>query len=167
VAGRSPAGSGFLEGRSAPAHLGKRKLERREQRLAALDDAGVHRAPKPRTEAEWAALSEESKRVAAHRERAYLTYVFQSHPWRPSDISSALGATSYVKEVFKAREFFTEHFNRVKELVDGMEEREFGEAFGLYLHYEMRLTFDKILRVVRPIAWVPSEALCSPPEGPR
>ena len=71
-----------------------------------------------------------------------------------------------MKEVFKPREFFTEHFNRVKELVDGMEEREFGEAFGLYLHYEMRLTFDKILRVVTPIAWVPSEALCSPPEGP-
>ena len=66
-----------------------------------------------------------------------------------------------MKEVFKAREFFTEHFNRVKELVDGMEEREVGEAFGLYLHYEMRLTFDKILRVV------PSEALCSPPGGPR
>ena len=148
-------------------NLGKRKPERREQRLAALDDAGVHRTPKPRTEAEWAALSEESKRVAAHRERAYQTYVFQAHPWRPSDISSALGATSYVKEVFKAREFFTEHFNRVKELVDGMEEREFGEAFGLYLHYEMRLTFDKILRVVTPIAWVPAEALCSPPEGPR
>ena len=40
----------------------------------------VHRAPKARTEAEWAALSEESKRVAACRERAYLTYVFQSHP---------------------------------------------------------------------------------------
>ena len=147
--------------------LGKRKLERREQSRAALNDAGVHRAPKPRTEAEWAALSEESKRVAACRERAYLTCVFESHPWRPSDISSTLGATSYVKEVFKAREFFTEHFNRVKELVDGMEEREFGEAFGLYLHYEMRLTFDKILRVVTPIAWVPSEALCSPPEGPR
>ena len=147
--------------------LGKRKLERRDQRLAELDDAGVHRAPKRRTEAEWAALSEEAKRAAAHRERAYLTHVFESHPWRPSDISSALGATSYVKEVFKAREFFTEHFNRVKELVDGMEEREFGEAFGLYLHYEMRLTFDKILRVVTPIAWVPSEALCSPPKGPR
>jgi len=130
VAGQSPAGSGFLEGRSVPAQFGERKLERREQRLAALDDAGVHRAPKPRTEAEWAALSEESKRVAACRERAYLTYIFESHPWRPSDISSALGATSYVKEVFKAREFFTEHFNRVKELVDGMEEREFGEAFG-------------------------------------
>jgi len=48
-----------------------------------------------------------------------------------------------------------------------MDEREFGEAFGLYLHYEMRSTFDKILRVVTPIAWVPSEALCSPPEGPR
>ena len=147
--------------------LGKRKLERREQSLAALDDAGVHRAPKPRTEAEWAALSEESKRVAAHRERAYLTYIFESHPWRPSDMSSALGATSYEKEVFKAPEFFTEHFNQVKELVDGMEEREFGEAFGLYLHYETRLTFDKILRVVTPIAWVPSEALCSPPDGPR
>ena len=140
----------------------------REQRLAALDDAGVHLAPKPRTEAERAALSEESKRVAPHRERAYLTYIFESHPWRPSDISSALGATSYVlKEVFKAREFFTEHFNRVKELVYVMEEREFGEAFGLYLHYETRLTFDKILRVVTPIAWVPFEALCSPPEGPR
>jgi hypothetical protein len=54
-----------------------------------------------------------------------------------------------VKEVFKAREFFTEHFNRVNELVDGMEEREFGEAFGLLLHHEMRLTFDKILRVVQ------------------
>ena len=129
--------------------LGKRKLERRDQRLAELDDAGVHRAPKPRTEAEWAALSEESKRVAAHRERAYLTQVFESHPWRPSDISFALGATSYVKEVFKEREFFTEHFNRVKELVNGMEEREFGETFGLYLHYEMRLTFDKILRMVQ------------------
>ena len=72
-----------------------------------------------------------------------------------------------MKEVFKEREFFTEHFNRVKELVNGMEEREFGETFGLYLHYELRLTFDKILRVVTPIAWVPSEALCSPPKGPR
>ena len=30
-----------------------------------------------------------------------------------------------------------------------MEEREFGETFGLYLHYEMRLTFDKILRMVQ------------------
>ena len=74
-------------------------------------DAGVHRAPKRRTEAQWAALSEDAKRTAARRERAYLTQVFESHPWRPSDISFALGATSYVKEVFKEREFFTEHFN--------------------------------------------------------
>ena len=61
--------------------LGKRKLERRDQRLVELDDAGVQRAPKRRTEAEWAALSEEAKRAAAHRERAYLTYIFESHPW--------------------------------------------------------------------------------------
>ena len=41
-----------------------------------------------------------------------------------------------MKEVFKEREFFTEHFNRVKELVDGLEEREFGETFELYLQHE-------------------------------
>ena len=54
-----------------------------------------------------------------------------------------------VEPLFKEEPFFTVYFNRVDALIQDLEKSEFGEVFGLFLHYEMKLTFNKILRLTQ------------------
>ena len=51
--------------------------------------------------------------------------------------------------IFKEQPFFEQHFEHVQALVKRLEEEHFGESFGIFLHYEMNLTFEKILRLTQ------------------
>ena len=63
------------------------------------------------------------------------------------DIAAAVDELGLIKLLFDTAPFFLEFVNRTKALVKQLEESEFGEVFGMYLHYEMNLTFDKIHRL--------------------
>ena len=56
--------------------------------------------------------------------------------------------------LMKTRPFFDAYFAAVLKLVTQLEQKHFGSEFGLYLHYEMRLTLPKILEVASPEAFV-------------
>ena len=77
----------------------------------------------------------------------YLTDFLQSHTWRMKDIAAAFDELGLVQLLFDTAPFFLEYVNRTKALVKQLEETEFGEVFGMYLHYEMNLTFDKVHRL--------------------
>jgi len=64
-------------------------------------------------------------------------------------VADALDELGMVEPLFKTQPFFTIHFRRVNELVKEIEQNHFGEIFGMYLHYEMNLTFDKIVRLTQ------------------
>ena len=84
---------------------------------------------------------------AGQRERLYLTDFLQSHECRMQDIADALDELGLVKQLFDTAPFFLEYVNRTKALMTHLEQSEFGEVFGMYLHYEANLTFDKIHRL--------------------
>eukprot|EP00965_Chrysotila_dentata_P062424 2068854-Pleurochrysis_carterae.AAC.1 len=42
-----------------------------------------------------------------------------------------------------------EHMRRVRDLMASLEREHFGAGFGLFLHYEMHLTLDKILLITQ------------------
>ena len=131
----------------------KGKLRRAELKAeehvkrAAKDRADLQRGPRDRSVDEWAALTNEAKYKAEQRERLYLTNFLQSHTWRMKDIAAAFDELGLVELLFDTAPFFLEYVNRTKALVKQLEESEFGEIFGMYLHYEMNLTFDKIHRL--------------------
>lgn len=98
---------------------------------------------------EWAALSRSAAYKAGQRERAYLRAFLKSHSWRPEDIASALSAEGLLEPLFDTRDGFQIYFDKVKVVVQKLEQDDFGIAFGLFLRYEMRMTTDKILRLTQ------------------
>lgn len=98
---------------------------------------------------EWAALGRCATYKAGQRERGYLRAFLQSHSWRPEDIAGALSAEGLLEPLFDTREGFQSYFDKVKVLVQKLEQEDFGIAFGLFLRYEMRMTTDKILRMTQ------------------
>ena len=79
-------------------------------------------------------LNQQAEWKAAQRERAHLTEFLASHSFRPKDLAAALDELDLVKPLFSTEPFFTIHFNKVKGLVQQLEETELGEVFGLFLH---------------------------------
>ena len=137
---------------TAKLHRATAKAEQLQQ-VAAEQRAEAQRGPKDRSVDEWAALGRAGAWKAAQRERLYFTNFLKSHEWRMQDVADALaawpGRVDPVKQLFETEPFFTEHFQRTKTMVKRIEEEEFGEVFGMFLHYEMYLTMDKIFRLTQ------------------
>ena len=131
------------------------KLARAEARAAEkqaklyAQRAELLKGPANRTVDEWAALGREAEWKAAQRERRYLSEFISNHDFRPKDIAASLDELNLVKALFKEQPFFQQHFEHVQALVKRLEEEHFGETFGAFLHYEMNLTFEKILRLTQ------------------
>ena len=128
----------------------KRAKEKAERLQGQVDQlAGP---TKERSADAWAALTAEARRKAAERERDHLQAFFSSHAWRVDDISDALKLLGLVAPLLETRPFFDLYFEKTKALMTKLEKEEFGITFGLYLHYEARLTFPKILSVSQAAA---------------
>ena len=125
----------------------KRAVER--QAKVSEQQAQLLRGPTSRTVDEWASLGREAEYKAAQRERKYLSDFISSHDFRLKDVAAALDELEMVDGLFKTQPFFQAHFNDVQTLVKRVEEEHFGEVLGLYLHYEMNLPFEKILRLTQ------------------
>ena len=127
----------------AEASAAEKQAKLRTQRAELL------KGPANRTVDEWAALGREAEYKAAQRERRYLSEFISSHDFRPKDIAASLDELNLVAAIFKEQPFFEQHFEHVQALVKRLEEEHFGESFGIFLHYEMNLTFEKILRLTQ------------------
>ena len=133
----------------------KAKLARAEVRAAEkqaklkAQQAELLKGPANRTVDEWASLGREAEWKAAQRERRYLSEFISGHDFRPKDIAAALDELDLVEALFKEQPFFQQHFEHVQALIKRLEEEHFGETFGVFLHYEMNLTFEKILRLTQ------------------
>ena len=129
------------ERRAARAKETAEKLQRRVD--------GIAPPTSDRTDEGWEALSVEARRKAAERERFHLLSFFSSHAWRVSDIADALQMLWWTRALFDTRPFFDIYFEKVGGLMTQLEQVEYGVTFGLYLHYEARMTFPKILKLTQ------------------
>ena len=68
-------------------------------------------------------------------------------PWDPRDIAEAIEQEQLTERVWRTKPFFKLHFDAVEVMMKRLEKEDYGIVFGLFLHYEMRLTYDKILRL--------------------
>lgn len=94
---------------------------------------------------EWMKLSDDARRQAAHRERQHLKAFLASHPWRVSDVAFVLADLNMVKPLFDTRPFFDAYFDNVQTLMKNLQTEHYGKTFALFLHYDLHLTFSKIL----------------------
>ena len=124
------------------------KMAEQSKKLADAQ-AKAKEGPCDRSEEEWAALSREARWKASQRERGYLTTFLTSHEWRMEDVAAALDELDWVKMLFETMPIFSEHFRRVFKLIEKMEHECFGPEFGAFLHYDMNLTFEKIVRLTQ------------------
>ena len=126
-----------------------RETARAEKHKQAASDARAEalRGPRDRSVDEWAALDREALYKAEQRERLYLSEFLKSHAWRMKDIAAALDELNLVSELFDTEPFYNVYHRRVEALMSRLEQEEYGEVFGMFLHYEMNLTMDKIHRL--------------------
>lgn len=101
-----------------------------------------------RTAEEWTTLCDDARRKAAQRERIALRNFFSSHGWRAQDLATVLEELGMLRELFNTKEGQHIFFERVKELHNKLESSNYGLRFGLFLHFEMRLTMAKIQQIV-------------------
>jgi len=129
--------------------LALRREQRAKDKAALMDKDRLGLPPVSRTDDEWAALSAVARRLASKRDRDYLKGIFESHQWRAADIAATLDSLGLVGKLFESQPFFAAHYQRVGSLLKQMEREHFGLDFGLYLHFEMRLTLPKILQLTQ------------------
>lgn len=98
---------------------------------------------------EWTKLSDAARWKAAQREREFLISIFSEHTWRMQDVADALHAMGWVEKLFETRPIFEVFYTKVEDLMKHLELNEYGEMFGLYLHYELHLTLPKILSITQ------------------
>ena len=90
-----------------------------------------------------------ASRKAAERERNGLRGFFRSHTWRTVDLAFVLAELGFLRDiVFETKEGFTLYMGEVRKLHTKLEQQDYGIRFGLYLHFEMKLTLANIQHVV-------------------
>ena len=119
----------------------RRKVERAKHKAATVELA----RPKGRSAAQWSGLSMESARKARSRERDALEALFVgSRAWAVSDVVDVLGDLDLLPEIFKSRQITELHVAEVRKIMARFESEDVGISFGLYLHFEMSLSLDRI-----------------------
>lgn len=128
----------------------RRQVERAQLKAAKLQETLKELQPlaHSRSADEWAALESDTRRKAAQRERHALRGFFSSHQWRAQDVATVLEELDLLSALFSTREGEHHYFMRVKELHRKLECNDYGLRFGLFLHFEMRLTLAKIQQIV-------------------
>ena len=121
----------------------ERKLQRSRDRAAKF----IKVPPAASSADENATFSRETERVRRHRARAWLANVFELADLEISDVAWVLEKRGVVAKMFDTKPIFTEYVRRVRALCQVMQDGILGIGFGLYLHFDMHLTMDKILQI--------------------
>jgi hypothetical protein len=125
----------------------KQMLKRAQDRAA----AAICGTASNRSAEEWAQLSRAAAHKAQQREREWLRTALAGHAWRPVDIAVVLNEfnDTYVESLMGTPIFQKVFIAQVQQLMQRLEKEHFGIAFGMFLHFEMRMTMDKILRLTQ------------------
>ena len=116
----------------------EKQLERSRGRVERLKgEAGIFYLPKARSEEEWKGLKKTTFHVAKHREQVYLKRILKMREWNVEALAGALQDLNLVVKLFKTQPFFMVYYDKVKDLIKGLENDDFSVVFGLYLHYKM------------------------------
>lgn len=130
--------------------LMRRQVERAQLKAAKLKETLKDLQPVTyqRSAEEWAALEDDARRKAAQRERNALRGFFLSHKWRVQDVATVLEEVELLPEIFMSKEGERHLFSRIRELHKKLEADDYGIRFGMFLHFEMRLSLAKIQQIV-------------------
>ena len=80
----------------------------------------------------------------------YLKTVFGGQAIRVEEVASALQEMGLLQEVvLKTKEGFDVVFNHTKDLMEKVQDSHYGVELGLFLRYELHLTWDDMLRVTQ------------------
>eukprot|EP00965_Chrysotila_dentata_P208623 6184803-Pleurochrysis_carterae.AAC.6 len=125
-------------------------LTRRLERAMEKIEKAPRQQPSSRSADEcWQKLSSDAVRKAAWRERACLKAFFESHTWHAEDIAHIINELGFIEALFDTKSFAVLYTKRVRELMAKLERGHLGDGLGLFLHYEMHLPLDKILRIMQ------------------
>ena len=92
-------------------------------------------------------LSKDAERQRRCRRRAWLRIAISNYDYDMADISAVVADMEKTAELMDAKEMLTEHLRRVRKMVQLIENDHLGQSLGLFLHFEMHLTLDKISRI--------------------
>ena len=120
----------------------KSKAEKLKARLDKFASMGGDRSAD-----EWSALSREARLKAHSRERASLHAFLTAHQWQASDLAFVCDQLGYFEEMFETKQGWRIYFGKVKQLHSKLEHEDFGVPFGLFLHFDMKLTFADLQRI--------------------
>jgi hypothetical protein len=93
-----------------------------------------------RSTEEWASMRRDAQRKASQRDREALSSFLWPHPWRAADVAHVLSESGLLEGVIDSKEGMRIVFAIVKKLHTRLEQEDFGLRFGLFLHFEMKLT---------------------------
>ena len=100
--------------------------------------------PAARNANEWFALQGDALRKAAERERNGLRSFLKPHPWRLMDLAAVLDELGLLEQLFDTAQGWRIYMARVRKLHTKLEQEDFGIRFGLFIHFELKLTLPKI-----------------------
>ena len=122
--------------------LSDRKLQRARDRLDNADTRAVRKC----SAEEFAQLSRVAQRKENQRDRD-LWREFLPEGRRLEPLIDVLDGQGRLGELFKLAKVQTLHLTGLAEFVTKIEQEHYGVSFGLFCHFELGLTMDKILRL--------------------
>ena len=127
-----------------------RQVERAKDKASKLQAKLKELAPVAagRTTEEWASMRRDAQRKASQRDREALSSFLWPHPWRAADVAHVLSESGLLKGVIDSQEGMCLVFAIVKKLHTRLEQEDFGLRFGLFLHFEMKLTLAQLQNAV-------------------
>ena len=102
-----------------------------------------------RSSDEWSGLRQEARWKAGQRERASIRSFLASHPWRLDDIADVMDELGWMRPLInKTKAGWRNFFALVKPLHAKLQDDDYGVRFGLFLHFEMKLSLAKLQQIV-------------------
>ena len=121
----------------------EKRLQRSQAQVTKLRAQQLH-VPHSRSAAEWASLNAAAERQASRREQLSIAAFIDSHPWRVTDLAIVLQQRGLLAPLFDSPEGTDMYMKRLGMLMGEMEQRDYGMAFALHLHFELQLTLPKV-----------------------
>ena len=103
----------------------------------------------PTTADEWLKCSREAQWKRSQRDRAAMEHFLSNPRFTPQDIAIVLAKLGLHTKLFDTPAFFEIYYDRVDDLMDGLETNDFGISLALYLHYEHHIPLPKILQMTQ------------------
>ena len=91
--------------------------------------------------------SRDAEKKRRSRRRIWLKGVLKDYKYDMAEVAAVAGDLELTANLFDTKEVFTEHIARVRKLMETVGREHLGQAFALFLHFDMHLPLEKIARV--------------------